>query len=188
MNWIKNEGNQGKLTIALVLFMAMTVAVLLPLFPSIPQSQPQTPNLLPGQSATLLADGTLLLIGGEAASGPLRTAAIWNPSTGGTTRLSGRLAHGRAWHTATMLPDGTVLVFGGVGSNSEVLSSPEIFDPSTQTFELLPSTGLTSRARHTATLLTNGHVLVTGGVGPNGETLAGAELWDSLDGCQASLC
>jgi hypothetical protein len=92
MNWIKNEDNQGKLTVALVLFMAMTVAVLLPLFPSIPQSQPESPNLIPGQSATLLVDGSWLLIGGESRNGSLRTAAIWNPSTGVTTRLTGRLA------------------------------------------------------------------------------------------------
>ena len=122
MNWIKNEDNQGKLAVAFVLFMAMTVAVLLPLFPSIPQSQPQSPNLLPGQSATLLTDGTLLLIGGEAGNGPLRTATIWNPANGGTTQLSARLHHARAWHTATMLPDGTILVSGGVGSNGQVLS------------------------------------------------------------------
>jgi len=186
MNWIKNHDNQGKLTVALALLMAMAAVVLLPLFISIPQSQSQAPSLLPGQSATLLADGTLLLIGGEAGGGSLRSAAIWNPATGSTTRLSGRLEHGRAWHTATMLPDGTVLVFGGVGSNGQVLSTPEIFDPETSSFSLSPSAlTMAPRSHHTATLLTDGHLLVAGGVGQNGETLASAQLWDSLDSSPA---
>ncbi len=185
MNWVKDKDQDGKLTVALTVLIAGLFVVLLPFYTVTPQSQSQTPNLLPGQSATLLADGSWLLIGGESGGGALRTAAIWNPATGGTTWLTARLEHGRAWHTATMLPDGTVLVVGGVGSNGQVFSSPELFDPSTQIFSALTSTGLTPRARHTATLLTDGHVLIAGGIGSNDETLASAELWDSLDSSPA---
>ena len=181
MNWVKDKNQDGKLTVAITVLIAGLFVVLLPFYTVTPQSEPRTPNLLPGQSATLLADGTLLLIGGEAVGGPLRTAAIWNPATGRTTRLSGRLEHGRAWHTATMLPDGTILILGGLGANDQVVQVAELYDPSDQTFSVLSLTGLTPRVRHTATLLTDGHVLVAGGVGPNGETLASAELWDSWD-------
>ena len=40
----------------------------------------QPPSLLAGQSATLLPDGTWLLIGGRSASQPVATASIWDPA------------------------------------------------------------------------------------------------------------
>src|SRR6266508_3781210 len=151
------------------------------------QSLPPAPNLLPGQTATKLADGKLLLIGGESAGGGLNTASIWNPSTNTTTTLSATLNSGRAWHTATVLPDGFVLILGGLGNNEQVVSTAELFDPATQTFTNLPSTGVTPRAHHSATLLSDGHVLIAGGVDANGQALQTAELWDALEPSSASI-
>jgi len=185
MNWLKDKDQDGKLTVAITVLIAGLFVVLLPFYAVTPQSQPRTPNLLPGQSGTLLADGRWLLIGGESRDGSLRTASIWNPATGSTTRLNGRLEHGRAWHTATMLPDGTILIVGGLGENNHVVQAVELFDPGSQTFSELLPTGLAPRAHHTATLLTNGQVLVAGGVGATGDTLASAEFWNSLDSSPA---
>lgn len=180
MNWIKNPDNQGKLCGTLILVMAMSAAVLLSLFSGIPQSQTRTPDLLPGQSSTVLPDGLWLLTGGESLGGPQSTVAIWNPSTGTTTELGVSLQSARAWHTATVLPDGSVLIFGGIGNNNQIISRSELFDPSTQTFTNLSSPGVTPRARHTATLLPDGQVLIAGGVGVNDQSLQSAEIWDTV--------
>src|SRR5215207_9708392 len=76
---------------------------------------PQTETLSQGQSATLLPDGSWLLLGGEGEGGPQRDAYLKDAATGGVRALTGGLLSGRAWHTATLLPDGGVLVLGGVG-------------------------------------------------------------------------
>jgi RHS repeat-associated protein len=151
------------------------------------QSQSSAPSLIPGQTATTLADGRLLLLGGESAGGGLDTASIWDPKTNSTVEISGKLTHGRAWHTATVLPDGFILVLGGIGNNNQVVSSVELYDPATQSFTGLPTKSVTGRARHSATLLSDGHVLIAGGVGSNGQTLHSAELWDVSDSAPANL-
>ncbi len=138
----------------------------------------QTPKQLPGQSATLLPDGRLLLIGGEGTKGPLSTAGILDTHSGVITALPCELDHPRAWHTATTLPDGRILVFGGVGSDGQVERIPELFDPSKDTFAPLPPMGIAPRAYHTTTLLTDGRVLFAGGVSEDGTTLGTIELWD----------
>ena len=144
------------------------------------QSLPTAPNLLPGQTASRLADGRLLLLGGESAGRGISTASIWNSQTNTSTQLSSGLNQGRAWHTATVLPDGLVLIMGGLGNNKQVVATAELFDPAAQTFINLPASGVTPRARHTATLLSDGHVLITGGVGSDGKTFRTAELWDAI--------
>ena len=151
------------------------------------QSLPTAPNLLPGQTATTLADGRLLLLGGSNAAGGSNTASIWDPRTGNITHLSATMSRGRAWHSATILPDGLVVILGGVSDNKQIVSTAELFDPTTRTFNNLPSTGVTARARHTATLLSDGHVLIAGGVGTNGQTLKSAQLWDTLEPSSATL-
>jgi RHS repeat-associated protein len=187
MNWEKGKDLREKFLPALILALAMTAAVLLPLFSTIPQNLPQTPNLLPGQSKTLLPDGRWLLIGGERLGGFSGAASIWQPGTGSATQLSSTLNRPRAWHTATTLPDGLVLILGGVGNNKQIVTTAELFDPATQSFTNLSSSGVTPRARHTATLLSDGHVLIAGGVGANGQTLQSAELWDALEPSSVNL-
>ena len=145
------------------------------------QSLPAAPNLLPGQTATRLADGRLLLLGGESAGRGISAASIWNSQTNTSTQLSAGLNQPRAWHTATVLPDGLVLIMGGLGNNKQVVATTELFDPATQTFTNLPASGVTPRARHTATLLSDGHVLIAGGVGTDGQMLQSAELWDAIE-------
>src|SRR5437867_3474545 len=168
------------LPVLIISFLALVFCAVLPLSLN-PQSTP-SPNLLPGQSATVLSDGKWLLVGGESLGSSLSNASIWDPRTGATTALTARLQQARAWHTATVLPDGAVFILGGVSSNGQVLTSPELFDPETQSFEPLPAPCcLTPRSRHTATLLTDSNLLIAGGVGANKVTLSSAELWDYVD-------
>ncbi|MDQ5857382.1 MAG: immunoglobulin domain-containing protein, partial [Acidobacteriota bacterium] len=110
-------------------------------------------------TATLLGKGTVLLVGGRNAGGPLAVAEIYDPSTR-TFSVAGSSLEARADHAAVRLADGRVLVIGG--RRDVALASTEIFDPKTNTFEAGPS--LThSRFGHTATLLPDGRVVVIGG-------------------------
>ncbi|HSE15991.1 MAG TPA: RHS repeat-associated core domain-containing protein [Pyrinomonadaceae bacterium] len=131
-----------------------------------------------GQSATLLPDGRILLIGGDGSAGPQSAVSIKDPRTQEITLLPNGLYQARAWHSATMLPDGRVLVVGGVGLDNKVISSAEIYDPQTTISEPLPLSRLSARAYHTATLLTTGQVLIVGGSSDNEHALTRAELFD----------
>jgi hypothetical protein len=71
----------------LAIILACVLAVVLPLTTR-SQSLPAAPNLIPGQTATRLADGRLLLLGGESVAGGMNTASIWDPRTGTATVLS----------------------------------------------------------------------------------------------------
>jgi len=67
------------------------------------------------QTATVLKNGTVLVVGGENANSPLATAELYDP-TAGTFSTTGGMANTRESHIATQLNDGTVLVTGGSGS------------------------------------------------------------------------
>ena len=121
-----------------------------------------------GHTATLLADGTVLIVGGypELAFGVavLSSAEIYDPRTG-TFKATGDMTTPRNSHTATLLPDGKVLIAGGVsgvaGIYSGSLASAELYDPATKTFT--PTGDMTvGRRGHAATLLPSGKVLITG--------------------------
>ena len=105
------------------------------------------------QTATLLADGRVLLIAGEA-------AWIIDPVAGTRTPIDPP-AEVRAAHTATLLPDGRVLFTGGIDADSEGQASAEILDPVAGTVtetDALPK----PLAFHAAVALPDGGVLVTG--------------------------
>ncbi|MBZ5634890.1 MAG: DUF6531 domain-containing protein [Acidobacteriia bacterium] len=131
----------------------------------------QVATPLPGQSTTLLPDGSSLMLGGTLVSNAVANARVGNGV------LSSSLLHARAWHTSTVLPDGNVFIFGGLDGQALVPES-EIFSPATRTFSPLTSTSLAPRAFHTATLLTDGQVLIAGGTGTTGQPFGALDLWD----------
>jgi len=105
-----------------------------------------TGNLNAGRdshTATLLPDGEVLVVGGEAWHGQypglqvetLGGAESYDPNIGVWT-ITSSLNTARSRHTATLLPDGRVLVAGGnvVGPFTNiVLDSAELYDPQMQT-------------------------------------------------------
>jgi RHS repeat-associated protein len=138
------------------------------------QSPAPRESVSAGQSATLLPDGSVLLIGGEPTGAVVQIRAV----DGRLMTLNASPLTPRAWHTATVLSDGSVLVVGGIDASGRTLAAPERFVPGTRGFEALPGDGFAARARHTATLLTDGRVLIVGGPGPSLRN--DAELWDSV--------
>lgn len=131
-------------------------------------------------TATALADGRVLLVGGGGESqASSASAEIYDPTLG-TFRTTGSLATGRWLHSATRLLDGRVLVVGGRSPADAVHRSAELYDPSSGRFGSAGQLG-EGRQEHTATLLPDGHVLVVGGFWSDGSSwrvLASAELFD----------
>ncbi|HBB86211.1 MAG TPA: hypothetical protein DC047_01185, partial [Blastocatellia bacterium] len=113
-----------------------------------------------GHTATLLADGSVLVSGGEDANGFITEAEIYDP-TSGTFSVSGNLSAPRADHTATRLPDGRVLIAGGRGQLGP-LSSTEVFDPASGAFTAGPDLN-GARSGHSATRLSDGRIVFAGG-------------------------
>jgi len=161
-----------------------------------------------GHTATLLPNGTVLVIGGY---GPeslpsggtihdeLSSAEVYDPVHDTWTALAPScvptfdedgntivppqcMAEGRQSHTATLLQNGQVLVAGGM-HNGLSLDSAELFDPTTNTFART-GTMTGRRELHSAARLANGKVLLAAGwnslvtTGTTIHTLASAELYD----------
>lgn len=134
-----------------------------------------------GHTATLLADGKVLVVGGANGSpDAIDSAELYDPPSRSWT-LTGRLNVARFAETATLLADGRVLVTGGF-SHGDFTNTAEVYDPATGAWTRTGSMS-TVRAGHSATLLKDGRVLVAGGQGPPGlGALETAEVFNPATG------
>jgi WD40 repeat protein len=147
------------------------------------------------QTATLLADGRVLIAGGITGPGaktaaaitlasvrlvdtdhPLDVTELYDPAAGTFSR-TGSMQVGRSGHAATLLRDGRVLVTGGGGEGTASRTSAELYDPTSGTWHRTGSMG-TGRWLHTSSLLPDGQVLITGGRSPKDSVYRSAELYD----------
>lgn len=152
-------------------------------------------------AASLLADGRVLIVGGESDDYTmLASTEIFDPTTNASIEVA-PLPEPRDHHTATVLKSGKVLVAGG-GKGSEIslptgqatLDSALLYDPATDKWQ---TTGRMHerRAGHRAALLDDGRVLVVGGGSKVGypcasnhpactvaESIGTAEIYDPATG------
>lgn len=126
-------------------------------------------------TATLLSDGSVLVVGGFDGNGKaIDTVEIWDPKLQSWSDAQ-PLKNARYGHSATLLDDGRVMIAGGQGVNGPI-GSVEIRDFASGAWSSgnplpLPLTN------HAATLLKNGDVLVAGGVTMNSEVVPDTFLW-----------
>jgi hypothetical protein len=140
-----------------------------------------------GHTATLLADGRVLVAGGgydpdEEGDG-WRAAEIFDPVLGTFTPTSPMTAfYGRAGHDAVRLADGRVLLAGG--STAPSVDDAELFDPASGAF-VATAGMLTPRSIQNLTLLADGRALVSGGSWDYGGIAAAfteAEVYEPTSG------
>jgi hypothetical protein len=111
-----------------------------------------------GHTATLLADGRVLVAGGQNGFFPAgqSSAEVYDPAAG-LWSATGSMSTPRVGHSAVLLRDGRVLVIGGAGV------SVELYDPRTGMWSSASSPS-TFIGRISAVLLADGRVLATGQV------------------------
>jgi hypothetical protein len=140
-------------------------------------------------TATVLADGRVLVIGGCAdplCATVLGDATLYDP-VANTWTPAGFMSSPRAGQTATLLRDGTVLVAGGCADAQcmTTLASVDIWTASAAegdggegagSFAPGPSMA-TARHHHTATVLNNGEILMAGGANSSGASLPTSEVY-----------
>ena len=130
-----------------------------------------------GATATTLANGRVLVVGGQGSNGA--SSEEYNPVTGTWVNVQG-IGPERAFHTATLLTNGQVLVAGGFGPNN--LTSAALYNPATGTWQATGSMA-TGHAYHAAALLPDGQVLVSGSINAQGNfAIASAEVYDPATG------
>ena len=113
-----------------------------------------TPRAL--HTATLLADGRVLVVGGKNGGGTLASAEIYDPVANAWTAAAA-MSVPRVLHAATRMLDGKVLVTAGRNSSGN-LASAEIYDPATNEW-------------HAAASLPTGHSAVGTVLLPSGKVL-----------------
>jgi hypothetical protein len=133
-----------------------------------------------GFTATRLADGRVLVVGGQSDTETRASAEIYDPAIGAFT-LTGSMDLPRFWHAAALLPDGRVLVIGGGtgGVRVDVGTFTEIYDPQTGQFTRGPVTNQ-PRVAATAVSLPQGVLVLghyPGNVGGNAVAGRTAELF-----------
>ena len=128
----------------------------------------RVPTTLPEHTATRLADGAVLLVGGA-------VALRFDPAR---DRFDPLPASPRQGSAAVRLEDGRVLLVGGASPDAREVPAPAaLFDPTRARFVPAASPAV-ARRDFIAARLADGRVLIAGGYGLRGTPLASAELFD----------
>lgn len=132
-----------------------------------------------GHTATVLPDGTVLILGGTGADGSVVSVAeLFDPQAQTLITLPGTGLIPRSRHTATLLTDGRVLVSGGLSQQGLPVQQSELWSSRTFKAEMTVAAMETARSDHQAALLSNGQGLMWGGNDISGKPLENGELFD----------
>ncbi len=133
-------------------------------------------------TASLLADGSVLVVGGLSdplhnPDGRATTLTSVQRFRNGRVEAAAALQTARARHTATPQADGSMLVAGGFDAAGQALASVEMWDHASAQWLAAPPLRH-ARHGHQAALLDDGRILVAGGMDTQGTPLASVEIWD----------
>jgi len=132
-----------------------------------------------GQTSTLLADGRVLIAGGNPTTinnpnlVPYDSAELFDPNTEAFSLVPSRMSYGRTEHCAVLMPDKRVLLIGGGYNYGPVpdLSTVDIFDPVANSFSAQQivgwetlGNGTTGNEKLHCFPLSGGRVFIYGGV------------------------
>lgn len=140
-------------------------------------------------SATLLADGRVLIAGGFSSGGSYALAEVFDPATERFTPVGAPVGLQRGLHGAHRLADGSVLLFGGdefdpATGATTIVAGALRFDPSSAT--LAPVRALaTPRSAPASLRLPDDRILMFGGYASLTEKAASAEAYSPAGGSQA---
>jgi RHS repeat-associated protein len=141
-----------------------------------------------GHTATVLADGTVLFVGGVGTEARLLDEVErFDPRTGEVSSVPDLHVTGRTQHSATLLSSGDLLIAGGKDASGRSVNDAEIVDPATGA---LVGTALfegKGRAGHRAQLLADGRVVIGEGAGPDGQAAPAMEVFEPSTGTFASI-
>jgi len=130
-------------------------------------------------SATLTADGTVLVVGGRTADGTLTGVVeridVEAPQV--NVLAESRLTP-RADHSGTLMTDGQVLVAGGTNANDTAIADAEIFSDATGEAHVAAGLLKVARAAHQAYLQADGRVLISQGIGTDRRPVRDAEAFE----------
>jgi len=128
-------------------------------------------------TATLLADGRVLVAGGYNPSGVLSENETYDPASD-TWTVNAPMKHPHVVHVAVLLQDGRVLVAGGDCSPELPCAEADLFDPLTGKWKSVGPMGA-PRSNLAAIRLQDGKILLSGGLSYFGY------LWQNLETCEA---
>lgn len=111
--------------------------------------------------AAALADGRILVTGGNYNATPLESTEIYDPAAN-AWRPAAPLAHPRLRFSISTLTDGRVLVAGGLDGKGRPLASSEIYDPRADAWTAGPDLSV-PRVQHVSVDLPGGDILFIGG-------------------------
>jgi hypothetical protein len=132
------------------------------------------PNKAAGHTATLLADGRVVVAGGGNSS-----TEIYSPASK-TFSSAGGLGSNRSFHTATLLGNGLILIAGGSDSAGKTTNTSILYNPANGSYTNAANMSA-ARENHTATLLPDGRILLAGGRQGSGSSylyLASTEIYN----------
>ena len=136
---------------------------------------------------TVLADGRVLVLGGDTAGNPQVGAVntnIYSPTTGSFSAAAPM--HSIRWYpSGTKLPDGRILATGGTHSGV-VQQTPEIYNPATNTWTLMSASANLNIAYYPYNfVLPDGRVLEAGSFGAAGIAVQALNVanqtWTTVD-------